>query len=616
MSHRTPRSHPTRDMPPIKFLTVPLLLPPHISITHLLVMSSGTTSAVSTTSLLGLPLELREQIYHHYFEVEGGYIYDGVTETLTQTDGKPIDIAIRYACRCIAHETRDYPFQLNSIKFSTVYRDDWQQIAGSLIWIRHFHSWLQMSILEHLRDHITPDMYHPRNPQYLEYMPAIKERIDNHSRLVARHPDVKDPDFWRCKILQQRQDYRGGYEDHQNHPMPRTMREDGDETIVFDRTVAYLLRILAERHPDQFDRAVDLALPGWTDSHQGSEVLDLTFKPWDIPSLSDAMTMAKNLQLQGVFDRFTSWGKMEPDFYRTIPATSRYQYRKKAFFSATSVAIRFLNRITDKQRISMRHIILDENHTSVSLSMCHANGLIPFCNENEKLHIEHRWNLWTTLLLGMSDRSTDGLAISFETPPETIQEWANDPNRLPWAFDEVQRGSFASTFSAWTMSVLDIVKSRMPFQSYSVVIEGDPDLNHSTFAFHTVMEREIAWLTLNTDCVARGLFAPPDHPDYPMMTRTPNKGATSNDARRSLIQCNFTLDQPWDLDKIVEKYSVQHEPTSSYGQYEMWSDMEDFDTYYFRVSTGILDFKDLQLLWVERKPVPEEPGTEHKETRE
>ncbi|KAI1058927.1 hypothetical protein LB507_004174 [Fusarium sp. FIESC RH6] len=569
-------------------------------------MCSGTTSAVPRSRFLDLPLELREQIYFHYFKADGGYVYDGTTDTLTQIDGKPVDIALRYACRSVAHETREYPFQLNPIKFSTVYRDDWQEIAGSLIWIRHFHKRLQMALLEHLRDHITPDMYLPANPQFLEYMPAIKDNIDRVFDLVRQRPDKVYSDFRPCEDIQKQKGYKYRSEDHQIVTIPQTMREYGDETIVFDRTIAYLLRILAEKHPDQFGRAVDLALPGWTESHQGIEVLDLTFKPWAIPSLFEVTAMTRNMQLQGAFDRFTRWEKMGPDFYKDRPATSRYQYRKKAFFSAASVAIRFLDRIPKQQRLSMRKIILDENRPSVSLSVSHAIGLIPFCDENAKLQIEHRWNLWTTILLGISGRRTSSLAISFETPPETIQEWENDPDRLPWAGDEKRRATFASAFSAWTMSVLDIIKSGMPFQSYSVVIEGDPDLNHSTFAFHTVMEREVAWLTRNTDCVARGLFAPRDHPDYPMMTRTSDERAASIDARSSLIQCNFTLDQPWDLDKIVEKYSVEREPTQRYSECDLWSDRDDFDAYYFRVSTDILNLKELQLLWVERKVLLEE----------
>ena len=415
-------SHPTRDMPPTRTPEIHPL-PPHISIAHLLAMCSGTTSAVPRSRILDLPLELREQIYHHYFKADGGYVYDGTTDTLTQIDGKPVDIALRYACRSVAHETREYPFQLNPIKFSTVYRDDWQEIAGSLIWIRHFHKRLQMALLKHLRDHITPDMYLPANSQYLEYMPEIKNQIDKVFRFVEERPGKEYSDFWPCQEIQQQRGYRGDGEDHQLFDMPRTMRKYGDETPAFDRTIAYLLRILAERHPDQVDRAVDLALPFWTVSHRGIEVLALTFKPWSIPSLSEVTTMTRNMQLQGVFDRFTRWEKMGPDFYRDIRATSRYQHRKKAFFSAASVAIRFLGRIPEQQRLSMRKIILDENRPSVSLSVSHAVGLIPFCNENAKLHIEHRWNLWATLLLGKTGRRTSSLAISFETPPETIQEW-------------------------------------------------------------------------------------------------------------------------------------------------------------------------------------------------
>lgn len=125
-------SHPTQDIPPTRTLEIHPR-PPHISIVHLLAMCSGTTSAVPRSRFLDLPLELREQIYHHYFRADGGYVYDGTTDTLTQIDDKPVDIALRYACRSVAHETREYLFQLNPIKFSTVYRDDWQDIAGSLI---------------------------------------------------------------------------------------------------------------------------------------------------------------------------------------------------------------------------------------------------------------------------------------------------------------------------------------------------------------------------------------------------------------------------------------------------------------------------------------------------
>ncbi|EYB21209.1 hypothetical protein QX201_010647 [Fusarium graminearum] len=84
--------------------------------------------------------------------------------------------------------------------------------------------------------------------------------------------------------------------------LPRMNRKFGDKTIVFNDTVAYLLRILAKRHPDQLAQAVDVMLPGWPDSHPASEVLDLKFEPWAIPSHSEAISMAKTLRLEGQVD--------------------------------------------------------------------------------------------------------------------------------------------------------------------------------------------------------------------------------------------------------------------------------------------------------------------------
>ena len=120
------------------------------------------------------------------------------------------------------------------------------------------------------------------------------------------------------------------------------------------------------------------------------------------------------------------------------------------------------------------------------------------------------------------------------------------------------------------------------------------------------MARNIAWLTLNTDCVARGLFAPSDHHDYPLMTRSSIEESDSPDSRSSLIQCNFTLDQPWDLEKIVEEYSVRRQPATAYSPYLQWNDGLDPGSDTFRVLTDTLGYKKLQLLWFDRRPRPEQ----------
>ncbi|SCN82016.1 uncharacterized protein FFB20_06663 [Fusarium fujikuroi] len=40
-------------------------------------MSTAAPPDARRTGLLGLPLELRDQIYYYYFKADGGYVSDG-----------------------------------------------------------------------------------------------------------------------------------------------------------------------------------------------------------------------------------------------------------------------------------------------------------------------------------------------------------------------------------------------------------------------------------------------------------------------------------------------------------------------------------------------------------
>lgn len=565
-------------------------------------MRTEPCPGIPKASFLGLPWELREQIYHDYFNVEGGYVFDGATDKLLQADGRQVDISLRYTCRSIAHETIDIPFRLNSIKFSTVHREDWQEMAGLLEWVLAFHSRLQKTLLARLSGLITPDMYHSSNPLYLEYMPAIKSFIDGYVKTELRlKSEMRDLDEWHNAIigtLLMKQHERFSAKDE----APHAMRSCQDTTILANRAAASVLRTLAGRHPDECSQAIDAILPGWTASHSIFEVFDLTFVPWAVPPLSEVTRIAKELQLQAVLDRFTRWGTMKAENRDPNYTGPRYLYRDKAFFSAASMAIRFMDRATEQQRLSMRKVVIVEDHPAFPRGMCHGVGLIPFCKENKALHIEHRWNLWTTLCLQMQIPTVPTIARRCETIGLTDEEWDEfGGGSLPRS-QEVFKRLFGSAFAQWTVHTMNILKMGMPFESYSVVLEGDPDLNHSTHAFHTVMERQIAWLTLNTDCVAKGLFAPPDHPDYPLMTRTSNEGVAPPESRSSFIQCNFTLDQPWDFGKLVEEYAIERQDVSLYMDDLGQPDDEDR----FRVSTEILDLTHLKLLFFERKRLPAE----------
>jgi hypothetical protein len=77
-------------------------------------MLSCLSSLVQTpkAAFLDLPLELRQQIYHDYFKVDGGYVYDGDSDKLVQANGQPINISLRYTCRSVAAETKPFPLVL------------------------------------------------------------------------------------------------------------------------------------------------------------------------------------------------------------------------------------------------------------------------------------------------------------------------------------------------------------------------------------------------------------------------------------------------------------------------------------------------------------------------
>ena len=82
-------------------------------------------------NLLSIPAEVREQILHHYFRVDGGYIYDGDSDCLkTAVGNHPIDLALLYTCRTVANEARHLPLSLNAIKFITLHRHDLNKLAG------------------------------------------------------------------------------------------------------------------------------------------------------------------------------------------------------------------------------------------------------------------------------------------------------------------------------------------------------------------------------------------------------------------------------------------------------------------------------------------------------
>ncbi|RMJ07700.1 hypothetical protein BHE90_002214 [Fusarium euwallaceae] len=131
----------------------------------------------SDANLLALPYEVREQVFQHYFKLDRGYFYDGESEKLVTADGQPIDLSLVYTCHSIANDTKHIPLSVNTITFSTVYREDWRERASGLAYILKCHHLLQADMVYHLLRFVTPEMYSQIGLQFPQSMPNIREEL-------------------------------------------------------------------------------------------------------------------------------------------------------------------------------------------------------------------------------------------------------------------------------------------------------------------------------------------------------------------------------------------------------------------------------------------------------
>ncbi|KAI4619402.1 uncharacterized protein J4E87_007652 [Alternaria ethzedia] len=81
-------------------------------------------------AILRLPRELRDLIYEHYVQVDGGYIHNIETNRLLQADGSPISTGLALTCRQIAAEMQGLALGQNTITFHTHFSESTRQQAG------------------------------------------------------------------------------------------------------------------------------------------------------------------------------------------------------------------------------------------------------------------------------------------------------------------------------------------------------------------------------------------------------------------------------------------------------------------------------------------------------
>ncbi|KAF5568790.1 hypothetical protein FPHYL_2596 [Fusarium phyllophilum] len=425
-------------------------------------------------SFLSLPCELRQMIYKYYFPTNQGYHFNPTSRKLTVAHGEPIDIALMYACRLVAEETKEMPFLYNDISFKTFYQQDLSA------WLCRFDRLVkaqfqeQAQLLLQLCPFVTPEIQLRIQERFPWFATHLSVAFIHYSNTALPRGDPWEDPFNSASL----------------HavvtPPANEMFIDicpNDRAHSAHRAaIEFTLRLLCETSDKQFIDTVNEILVGWEYSGGArlSNFLDRCYEPWRFPSLlSDLDEMGHRLGDHKAWASMTSW------------ETSRrhnMQYRPLYRFSAVSAAIGFLNALPINKRSSLRNIIIHEDRISAGYSDGHAIGLIPFCQENGQLRIRHKFSMVRNLF----ER-----AYVYQNPAfDRIQD--QKEKSVPEVIFRVTSMGLYPIITNCLAEAMYLPDAGMPDGSYTLLLDGEDagDLCSEIFQ-QGVLDKEAKRLVLN-----------------------------------------------------------------------------------------------------------------------
>ncbi|KAK4164621.1 hypothetical protein QBC43DRAFT_317256 [Cladorrhinum sp. PSN259] len=434
---------------------------------------------MANSHLLNLPREIRNQIYEDYLTGgdDGGYIFNFASATFKDRSTQAaIDLNLMYTCRQIAAEMHSLPFRFNTLYFSTAYDDELRLAAGRFQNLLLRMSEDQREILYMIVVEINRQRSQPRpvcSPKVLEKartppLCSVWPLWD----LDGQHRDIDGTGVMRdvCPCLGQ---IPSVYREAQKNA---TLLFSNDETITHETC-----RALKE-------------LYCWADNPNLSALLQFQDRPWAIPTKSELSQLEINqvtrmMALEKIPIPHADDGSASPTEHGSIWRRARAKLR----FSAASVAIRFLNSLSPEKRLWIRNVVVLEDASSVPYPECHALGLIPFCQENPKLRIDRRVNLWRNILLDAKDWFRGGIFRSWRDDlPAVVEERAGW-----WApmgeNGEIMADQITALIAEWLSEASVLCDAGMPRGVFTLTIDGDPAPEQSSEIFAKYVHRDAAW---------------------------------------------------------------------------------------------------------------------------
>jgi hypothetical protein len=478
-----------RTAPPVVFRSV------HNDATYnILLPTSMMIEMPQQSKLLTLPRELRDLIYNYYLEVEGGYIPNYITKKLSRADGQPIDLTLAYTCKLVAAEMFGLPLKINKITFSTVYSDEERKKAG---WFAA--NLASLSILKH------------------GLLFAARSRCDaDATRTVLQ----RYPDFQPIVTLLQRGEAMSRRLEHK-----LILKSFGELPSRYRQFVSEILNQMAATNLSSLRNTI---LEDWRLSWV-CETLNLNnilsskhiHEPWNIPTEEEVQSLCHLL------------GREPYD-------PQEYWKRTKYRFSAASAALRFLRPWSAQCLSQVRNVILNEDRVCVAWPECHAQGFIGLCQDNPALRVERRVNLWRNAFPAGSCNVSKIAGNNIEFVK------SRGLHRLR------SREISAQCLAPWVMEALALPGLGMPPQSFTLILDGHPILQHTSEAFKTA-QRDAAcqhayetWWS-DTNMVALGSWSCFEARGNRSYVMNGFAEAIRNISTSSvLVRSNFDVGEPWD----------------------------------------------------------------------
>ncbi|KAL8899406.1 MAG: hypothetical protein Q9207_006219 [Kuettlingeria erythrocarpa] len=505
----------------------------------------------SPSALLGLPRELRDIIYHYYVDEAEGYRYDLESGKLRASDKRPIDLALMYTCSTIAKEMHHLALGSNIIHFFTsespseTERSKAARFEISFDRIQYGRS----CALTYLHD----------VPMLRQYRTA-----DIDAKLVIKYPQFEpllglpyDIDsYWKRQTFNARVGTGG---------MGSTWGEADSMFRAFQR---YMLEVLCQ------DSLFLEALVGSCDEqialteayNQLNHRQDALFvrgelllsgpEAWIIPSEDELAQIQTSLGPSLIDLRWSARTGLDlPD---SPPSGGEPWDIVRWRFSAAAAAILFFNSILQGTCLGIRNVVLHEDRQSVAHPECHVLGLIPFCLQNPRLHIERRVNVWRVLFTIKRFDVREFTNVHEYT--ERLDMLSGQGEGDKWSsHDRRCTSHIPEVFSRWITEARALSANGMPVHSFSLVLDGDPAPDQGSAVFEIVKEdaaRQVAQAQWYTD---------PDHSPSPSLLVMKGAGfyvsevfprAIDDIVRgRSCISCNFPVGDLFDPEWMLERYS-------------------------------------------------------------